>query len=283
MFTPDQYRLLDFGGRRKLEQFGDVVLDRPSPAATSGPIDRSIREQAHTRFDRPAAGKPGTWTDSRPFAEPWIISWQNRIRFELQRNSHGHLGVFPEQAVNWQWLTETIEAFSAGCQVLNLFAYTGGSTLAAARAGAAVTHVDAAGSVVQRARRNAQLSDLEDAPIRWIVDDAIKFVERELRRGRRYDGVVLDPPAYGHGKQGKTWQLKRDLPRLIELCAELLPGGRCFCLLTCHVSGWSSGTLRRYLTNETTYPWIAATEFTELNLVTAKGRTLPAGLAARRR
>jgi 23S rRNA (cytosine1962-C5)-methyltransferase len=163
-------------------------------------------------------------------------------------------------------------------KVLNLFAYTGGSTLAAAAAGAAVTHVDAARNVVAWARRNAELSALGEAPIRWIAEDAVKFVEREVRRGNRYDAVVLDPPSYGHGTRGQAWRLAEDLPRLLALCAELTAGRPRFILLTCHTAGFSPAALGELLASNF---GPAHVDSAPLLLVASTGHDLPSGVAAR--
>ena len=167
-----------------------------------------------------------------------------RCVLELKRTNFGHLGLFPEQAANWPWIAEQV-ASAPAMRVLNLFAYTGGSTLAAAAAGAEVVHVDAAKNIVAWARRNAALSGLADAPIHWIAEDALKFVKRELRRENRYDAVILDPPSYGHGAHGEVWRLSQHLPRLLELCGQLTAGRRRFMLLTCHTPDFEPARLAR--------------------------------------
>jgi len=158
----------------------------------------------------------------------------------------GQVGVFPEQCDNWSWVFEQCAAAKRRLRVLNLFAYTGASTIAAAAGGAEVTHVDAAKGIVERASKNAVLSGLADAPIRWIVDDAVKFCAREVRRESRYDAVILDPPTYGHGKRGESWQVKRDLPELLRLVLELTDHAPAFILLTCHTTGIDAADLASY-------------------------------------
>lgn len=231
MFAPDQYQLLDFGAGRKLEQFGSYVLDRPSPAA-EGAAERSpaLWSAAHARFDR---AEQGSWTLNGTLEQPWRATLGEKV-FELKLTDFGHLGIFPEQADHWDWIARHVRTAERPLKVLNLFAYTGGSTLAAAAAGAEVVHVDAAANVVAWARRNAELSGLADAPIRWITEDASKFVGRELKRGNHYDAVILDPPGYGHGPKGETWKLEEDLDGLLAACLELTAGSRQFVLLTCH-------------------------------------------------
>ena len=212
--------------------------------------------QADARFEGRDEQR-GQWTDRRELPERWTVA-HGPLRFELKRTEFGHLGLFPEQAENWDWIARAAvrqrgrlaRMLRAGetpalREVLNLFAYTGGSTLAAAAAGAEVVHVDAAKNVVAWARRNAELSGLADAPIRWIAEDAMKFVKRELKRGNRYDAVILDPPSYGHGPHGEVWRLSKHLPRLLDLCAELTAGRPQFMLLTCHTPGYDAERARR--------------------------------------
>jgi 23S rRNA (cytosine1962-C5)-methyltransferase len=253
MFAPDVYQLLDFGAGRRLEQFGPWRIDRPCPAAEEmDQADAGVWQSADARFERTGATE-GRWVcrNARDGAacqnevpERWTIA-DGRIAFELKRTEFGHLGVFPEQAVNWEWIADCVRASAEPMRVLNLFAYTGGSTLAAAAAGAEVFHVDAAKNVVAWARRNAELSGLSAAPIHWIAEDAMKYVRRELNRGNRYDAVILDPPSYGHGPHGEVWQLSKHLPTLLEMCGELTAGRRRFMLLTCHTPEFDAARLER--------------------------------------
>jgi 23S rRNA (cytosine1962-C5)-methyltransferase len=241
MFSPDQYQLLDFGEGRRLERFGEVTLDRPCPAAEGiARADPAAWPLADARFDR-GEGPEGQWIGRRGLDGPWTVR-HGPLVFELKRTDFGHLGLFPEQAANWPWIAAQL-ASAPPVRVLNLFAYTGGSTLAAAAAGAEVVHVDAAKNIVAWARRNAALSGLADAPIHWIAEDALKFVKRELRRENRYDAVILDPPSYGHGAHGEVWRLSQHLPRLLELCGQLTAGRRRFMLLTCHTPDFEPARL----------------------------------------
>ncbi len=281
MFAPDQYRLLDFGGGRRLERFGGVALDRPCPAAEHfAPADPAAWPQADARFDRRDSER-GEWTCRRKLPERWTIAGGPLV-LELKRTQFGHLGVFPEQGDNWRWIAAQVRfAGSPPPRVLNLFAYTGGSTLAAAAAGAEVVHVDAAKNIVAWARRNAALSGLADAPIHWIVDDAMKFVKRELRRGSLYDAVILDPPSYGHGARGEVWRLARDLPRLLELCRGLTAGRLRFILLTCHTPDFEPPRLAGLMAEALDLSPADRLEAIPLSLASAAGRTLPSGSAAR--
>jgi 23S rRNA (cytosine1962-C5)-methyltransferase len=280
MFAPDQYELVDFGGGRRLERFGPWRLDRPCPAAERmAPSDPDAWQQADARFDR-TENEEGQWSLRRELPEQWTIT-HGPITFELRRTPAGHLGVFPEQAANWNWITEQLRAAGGPLKILNLFAYTGGSTLTAAAAGAEVVHVDAARNTVAWARRNAELSGMADRPIRWITEDATKFVRRELRRGNRYDAVVLDPPSYGHGPRGEVWRLSKHLPRLMQLCGRLTAGRRRFMLLTCHTRGFDPAGLAQMMTEalgETGHGTVTARQLT---IYSAAGRELPSGTAVR--
>jgi len=246
MFPPDQYELLDIGRGRRLERFAAIRLDRPCPAAEQIPVgDANAWHQVDGRFER-GAGEQGQWYLSGPLPERWTVA-AGPVQLELKRTEFGHLGVFPEHAATWDWIGARVAAAGRAIRVLNLFAYTGGSTLAAAAAGAEVTHLDAARNIVAWARRNAELSGLAAAPIHWIADDARKFVRRELKRGKRYDAVILDPPSYGHGTRGEVWRLSQHLAGLLVDCAALSAGQREFLLLTCHTPGYGADRLARML------------------------------------
>jgi 23S rRNA (cytosine1962-C5)-methyltransferase len=193
------------------------------------------------------------------------------------------LGIFPEQAANWRWLHDQVRRGEQPPRVLNLFAYTGASTLAAALAGAQVVHVDSARNTVAWARRNAELSGLAEAPIRWIVEDALRFVRRELKRGNTYDAVILDPPGFGRGPKGETWKLERDLPELLELCRELTAGRRRLMLLSCHTPGYDESKLRSLLAQSASAAPAPEIESGPLALIDPSGRELPSGFMARLR
>jgi len=300
MFPPDQYELLDFGHGRRLERFGQLVLDRPYLAVEQEAIaDAHAWANADARFVRPTDGEaywmPGATGGFPSGAGPhssllpegegteggeselpncWTIAWRELV-LELKRTPAGQVGVFPEQASNWDWL----QRHGGGCRLLNLFAYTGGSTLTAAAAGAEVTHVDAAGNIVTWARRNADLSGLADAPIRWITEDAVKFVKRELKRGSRYDGVILDPPSYGHGRRGEVWRLSKHLKRLLTMCAELTANHRRLMLLTCHTPGYEAPRLKTMLAEALEEP-PCNVGAAELTIPSRDGRAMPSGAAA---
>jgi 23S rRNA (cytosine1962-C5)-methyltransferase len=233
------YELLDAGDGRRLERFGPVVTDRPAPSALEPRREPGAWGSADLTFSR-----NGGWTGPRAL-DAWTIELAG-LTFELRPTASGQVGVFPEQMANWRWLRDRVsadgEAETRG-EFLNLFGYTGGATLALAAAGAAVAHVDGSRPAVAWARRNASLSGLADRPVRWLVDDAEAFVARETRRGRRYTGVVLDPPSYGHGAAGRSWRLEERLARLLEACIGATGGHPSVVLLTAHTPGFGAARL----------------------------------------
>jgi len=280
MFAPDQYELLDFGSGRKLERFGTYILDRPSPAADGASKQNAqLWKQANAKFER-SSGETGRWTVNSNLPKSWTIT-HDIGTFELKLTDFGHVGVFPEQAANWAWIVDQVSRAKRPLKVLNLFAYTGGSTLAAASAGAQVVHVDSAKSVVNWARNNANESGLSDAPIRWICEDAFRFVHRELKRGNTYDAVVLDPPAYGHGPKGEVWKIADHLIPLLGACGELTETSRAFMLLTCHSAGFGPAEVEASLLDSVFGACQAGVASHSLSLNTNKGGDLPSGVAAR--
>lgn len=214
-----QYRLLDFGDGRKLEQFGSLIVDRSCPAA----LEFAKQHQAEWSRANLLLDDKGRIVDGQP-PKAWEVRF-GRLRFDLRITAFGHVGVFPEQACNWHWLAQTLAA-RPNAKALNLFGYTGGTTQALAGTGAQVVHVDAAAPSVTWARKNAQRAGMEALPIRWIVEDARKFVSREIRRGNHYDVVVMDPPSYGHGPTGKSWKIQDDVWQLLNDCLQLLSQSR---------------------------------------------------------
>ena len=279
-FRTDQYQLLDFGDGRKLERFGTLVLDRPSPAAQGIAKSRPDRwPEADARFEKGEADQ-GTWRPAEAVADPWLIE-HGTSHFHLKASPFGHVGVFPEQAANWDWIARQVAAAGRPLKVLNLFAYTGGSTLAAAHAGAEVVHVDAARNMIARAQENAAASGLADAPIRWIVEDALRFATREAKRGNRYDAVILDPPSYGHGPKGQVWRLTRDLIPLLEVCWQLTASRLAFVLLTCHSPGYGPSELRELLAPFLRTESPATIRSGPLTLIDEGSRRLNCGVFAR--
>lgn len=247
---PD-YELVDFGDGRRLERFGDATFDRPCPAAAgAAKAEPAAWRGADARYDGDRA-TAGAWRGSASSVCSAPLGDDREVRFAVDPSPAGQVGLFPEQFTNWRWITKQSRRVAAARdeppRVLNLFAYTGGSTIAAASAGAAVTHVDASKPSVQIARSNAERSGLADAPIRWLVEDAVRYCRREVKRGSRYDAVILDPPSYGHGPKGEAWRLDRDLPELLSLCGELVERQPAFFLATCHTPGVGPAELSAYL------------------------------------
>ena len=250
---PD-YELLDFGNGRKLERFGHVVFDRPAPQADGKrELDAAAWRSADAKFigDKMGDGSWNVTAAERSSTDEIEIPFADSLCFRLTIDQlpTGQVGLFPEQLGNWRWIATRVAKAPKPCRVLNLFGYTGASTLAAAAAGAEVTHVDASKPAVSLARGNAKLSGLADTPVRWLVEDAVKYCRRELKRGSQYHGIVLDPPTYGHGPGGEEWRLTRDLPKLLELCRELTAGDRQFIIATCHTPGVGPAELAAYLSD----------------------------------
>jgi len=241
---PGTYALLDSGGGRKLEQVGPVRVVRPAPQAVWGPaLDAGAWKSAAAEYVRSDTGG-GAWRGHLP--EAWEIA-VGGFTFGIKGTGFGHLGVFPEQTECWTWIAESTAAaarrLGRAPKVLNLFAYTGGSTLAALSGGAEVTHVDASRGVVAWARDNAARSGLSERPCRWIVEDAQKFLKREARRGARYDGIILDPPSFGRGSKGEVWKIEQGAIPLLEACAALLAPEAALLLFTCHTPGFTPTVL----------------------------------------
>lgn len=281
--TGRDYELLDFGDGRKLERFGEVWLDRPSPAAErSVPQQPTLWGRAAYRYTR-RHGEKGVWKPSAKHFDETLD--ESGFCLKLKLTPFGHVGVFPEQQQNWRWIQQRVrkgtKASSEPLRVLNLFAYTGGSTLAAASAGAHVTHVDSAKNVVQWARDNAALSQLEEAPIRWIAEDAMRFVNREVKRGNKYEAIILDPPTYGHGPKGERWRLSTDLMPLLNACAELLSERRQFIVFSCHSPGFGPAEVGAFLQQAFFGACTATVRSVPMSLTTSSGARLNAGVVAR--
>jgi 23S rRNA (cytosine1962-C5)-methyltransferase len=235
------YSLLDSGNQNKLEKFGDYTLVRPCSQAVWKPsIDPKDWREADAVFTREPANR---WVGNPPLPSSWTVECEN-ILFKLMPTDFGHIGIFPEHALLWKWMKQKMTRKSS---ILNLFAYTGGATLVAAKAGADVCHLDASKTTVAWARENAALNKLEKAPVRWIVDDAIKFLGREVRRGTRYDGIILDPPTFGRGSQGEVFKIEKDLPVILDLCYQLLTPDPLFVILSSHTPGYTPLVLHHLL------------------------------------
>jgi 23S rRNA (cytosine1962-C5)-methyltransferase len=237
------YALLDSGHGRKLERYGRYTVVRPEPQCLWTPrLGAAAWEQADAVFDPTDEEDAGRWRFRAQPKEAWPLGW-GKVKFHGRFTAFRHLAFFPEQAANWSWLDAQVRALGGQPRVLNLFGYTGVASLVMAAAGAAVTHVDASKKAVGWARENAELSGLAERPIRWITEDARKYVQREARRGSRYEGIILDPPKYGRGPGGEVWRLFEDLPELAGLCAELLSENAAFLVLNAYAERISGAAL----------------------------------------
>ena len=280
-YTKDwkDYELLDCSGGERLERWGNVVLIRPDPQVIwNTPKEHPLWHRADARYVRSKEGG-GHWECRRQLPEAWNINYRD-LQFKISPTGFKHTGLFPEQAVNWDMMREKITGAGRSIKVLNLFAYTGGATLAAASAGASVCHVDAAKGMVHWARENAELSSLAERPIRWIVDDCAKFVEREIRRGNTYDAIIMDPPYYGRGPGGEVWKLEDQIYDLVKLCTGVLSDEPLFFLLNSYTTGLSASAMA-YVLGVNMQKFGGGVSAEEIGLpVTASGMVLPCGSSA---
>ena len=274
------YEVLDTSRGEKLERWGKYVLVRPDPQVIwNTPKNDPLWRKYDARYCRSSTGG-GAWSEHR-LPERWQVHYKE-LTFNVKPMNFKHTGVFPEQAVNWDFIMRTIREAGRPIQVLNLFAYTGGATLAAAAAGASVCHVDAAKGMVAWAKENARSSGLEDRPIRWIVDDCAKFVEREIRRGRRYDAIIMDPPSYGRGPSGEIWKLEENLYPFVELCAGVLSDDPLFMIINSYTTGLAPSVLGYIMDTIVTPKYGGSTQCDELGLpVRDSGLVLPCGSTGR--
>lgn len=243
--SPDweEYRLLDSGNGLKLEQYGPYRLIRPEPEAIWSPVlPKKEWDRAHGEFVTTSEKHGGHWEFKKKAPDRWTMSYKN-LSFWAQNTASKHLGVFPEQAAQWDWVADKIQKTDRTLQVLNLFGYTGMASLSAAAAGAKVTHVDASKKVVQWGKESQVLSQINQQSIRWLVDDAFKFVKREARRGNQYDGIILDPPKFGRGPKGEVWEFYKILPDLLESCQQILSPKPSFLVLTAYAVKASALTI----------------------------------------
>lgn len=276
-----EYELIDTGSGERLERWGDVLLRRPDPQII-WPLEEETAKwkKADAIYHRSETGG-GRWEFRRKLPERWSISYKD-LRFYIRPTNFKHTGLFPEQAANWDWIIEKIQKANRPIRVLNLFAYTGGATVAAAYAGAEVVHVDAAKGMVQWAKENLHLSGLEDRPVRFITDDVFKFVQREIRRGRKYEAIIMDPPSYGRGPKGELWKLEDNLYPFLESCMEVLADEPLFFLINSYTTGLSPLVLTNLLTLTLTMRFGGKIAAGEIALpIQASRLLLPAGIVAR--
>ena len=275
-----EYEVIDCSSGEKLERWGKYILLRPDPQVIWQTDKKDPRwRKLNAHYHRSNRGG-GEW-EFFDLPDQWDIHYRD-LTFRLKPFSFKHTGLFPEQAVNWDWFSYKIKEAGRPIKVLNLFAYTGGATLAAAAAGASVTHVDASKGMVNWAKENAQVSGLKDKPIRWLVDDCVKFVEREIRRGNHYDGIIMDPPSYGRGPKGEIWKIEEKIFPLIELCEKLLSKDPLFFLINSYTTGLQPAVLAYMLGSVIEKKHGGRTEAGEIGLpVSASGLVLPCGASGR--
>ena len=274
------YELIDCGRGEKLERWGDQLLVRPDPQAIwNTPRTHPGWKHPHGRYARSSSGG-GQW-EKKDMPERWTIRYGG-LTFNIKPMNFKHTGLFPEQAANWDFAQEQIRRAGRPIRVLNLFAYTGGATVACAAAGASVCHVDAAKGMVAWAKENARISGLEEAPIRWIVDDCAKFVEREIRRGKTYDAIIMDPPSYGRGPGGEVWKLEENLYPFVKLCARVLSDKPLFVILNSYTTGLAPSVLGYILQMLVGRRFGGHVTWDELGLpCTDSGMALPCGATGR--
>ncbi len=268
----DPYLLLDSGGERKLEQLGKYLIIRPSAASIWKPsLEKERWEDADAMFTR---------EDGWVFKKTIPASWETELsslRFLMKTTPFGHVGLFPEHELLWQWMEKRI---SSSSNILNLFAYTGGASLVCARKGASVCHVDASAPVVSWARENAKINHLENAKIRWIVDDVVKFLKRELKRGSFYDGILLDPPTFGRGTKNEVFKIERDLSEILDFCLALLSEQPLFLILSCHTPGWTPLVMKNLMEQQMKGK-MGVVEVGEMLLPSSSSFSIPSGSFAR--
>jgi len=274
-----EYRLIDCGGGRRLESWNGHILVRPDPQAMWQESGSPLWKKADAIYHRSSEGG-GSW-EVKSLPESWQLSYRD-LTFAIKPMSFKHTGIFPEQAANWDFISDKIKSRGGKVEVLNLFAYTGAATMAAAKAGASVCHVDAARGMVTWAKENAALCKLQDAPIRYIVDDCRKFIKREINRGRKYDGIIMDPPSYGRGPSGEIWRFEEGIGELISLCAQLLSDDPLFFVISSYTAGVSPSVPAYILGRELLPRFGGRVEARELGLkVESTGLMLPCGASTR--
>lgn len=274
------YEVIDSSKGEKLERWGDYILVRPDPQVIWDTPKKDPRwKKMNGHYHRSSKGG-GEW-EFFDLPKQWTINYKN-LTFNLQPFSFKHTGLFPEQAANWDWFSKKIKEAGREVKVLNLFAYTGGATISAAAAGASVTHVDASKGMVTWAKENAKSSGLEDAPIRYLVDDCVKFVEREIRRGNKYDAIIMDPPSYGRGPKGEIWKIEEQIHAFIKLCTGILSEKPLFFLLNSYTTGLQPAVLTYMLSVELCSRYGGKVNSDEIGLpVIGNGLVLPCGASGR--
>ncbi|MEE3333118.1 MAG: class I SAM-dependent methyltransferase [Ruminococcus sp.] len=271
------YELIDCSDGERLERWGNIILIRPDPQIVwSSKRTNPLWKNAHARYHRSNKGG-GHWEMYKKVPESWAIHFKNLV-FNIKPMGFKHTGVFPEQAVNWDWVQNRIKEENRPLNILNLFGYTGCATLAAMDAGAKVCHVDASKGMVNWAKENARSSKIADKPVRWLVDDCVKFVNREIRRGNKYDGIIMDPPSYGRGPSGEVWKIEEQIYSFIELCMKVLSDKPSFLILNSYTTGLSPAVMEYLLRVELVPKFGGKVSADEIGLkVSETGMCLPCG------
>ncbi len=277
--TWKDYEVLDTGDGEKLERWGSVILRRPDPQTIWPAAEPNIWEQAEAVYHRSARGG-GEWEFRRRLPDRWTLTYRD-LTFYVRPTGFKHTGLFPEQAANWDWMREKIEKSGRTVKVLNLFGYTGGASLACAMSGANVTHVDAAKGMVQWAKENRDLSHIPETRFRFIVEDALRFVEREIRRNSLYDGILMDPPSYGRGPSGEVWKLENELYHLVDTASRALSDQPVFFLINSYTTGFQASVLANMLERCLTKRFGGSVDAQELCLPVTSGGVLPCGASGR--
>ena len=281
-YTTDwkDYELIDCSGGERLERWGNITLIRPDPQVIwNTPKKNSLWKKADAVYHRSNSGG-GSWEVKNKIPDFWSIGYKD-LNFNVKTMGFKHTGIFPEQAVNWDYTAKLIKEAGRPVKVLNLFAYTGGATVAALKAGAEVVHVDASKGMVLWAKENAALSGVADRKVRWIVDDCIKFVQREIRRGNKYDIIIMDPPSYGRGPGGEVWKLENEVYNFVELCSQLLSDNPIMVLINSYTTGLSPAVMQYILGSVIKPKYNGIVESDEIGLpVISTGMILPCGASA---
>ena len=276
----NDYEVLDTGDGEKLERWGNIILQRPDPQTIWPKAEPGLWEKADAVYHRSEKGG-GQWEFRKTLPERWTVQWE-KLKFFVRPTGFKHTGLFPEQEANWRWMEQLIrKSGRSEIRVLNLFGYTGGATMACASAGAQVTHVDAAKGMVQWAKENRQLSGLPETSCRWIVEDALAFVRREIRRGHTYDGILMDPPSYGRGPSGEVWKLENELYGLVETCSQALSEEPLFFLINSYTTGFQASVLSNMIEKCVTLRYGGKIDSQELCLPVRTGGILPCGASGR--
>ena len=274
------YELLDCSDGERLERWGDIILIRPDPQVIwKTKKKHPLWKKANARYSRSNTGG-GKWETFTHLPDEWNVNYKD-LTFHIKTMGFKHTGLFPEQAVNWDYMIDIIKNAARPVKVLNLFAYTGGATIACLKAGASVTHVDASKGMVQWARENASLSNVSDRPVRWLVDDCIKFVQREIRRGNKYDIIIMDPPSYGRGPGGEIWKLEDEVYNFVSLCSEIVSDDALGMFINSYTTGLAPSVMQYILGSIMVPKFGGSVSSDEIGIpVTSSKMVLPCGATA---